>query len=486
MANSWQKTGKGDSRSAGLPFNLVRFFSWVSLALVLGSSFFLSLFIGNTMVTTLIDSQEEYALLTVENLNRQIFRKFALPASYAFGRVALADPVQYKLLDDVVQSLLHGLRIERIRIYDGDYVVTYSTDGTEVRRDDLYTPGIPLIFRGNAHHFDVLSTMSYLRAFLTPNLDEGAFQLRTIYPLSIDPDLNRFGPDPEESTVLGALEVIQDITSHYKMAIRSQRLIVVGFLLSSLVLFILLQMMARQAERILGERMSHNRRLEADLHQNEKLASIGRMVATIAHEIRNPLGIIRSSAEFLIRRGKTEDKTTRDILTAIYDESCRLGATGNDFLDYARPRQLRTGDVNLAQTLNKVTAFLDSEFTRHRVRIHCAVPESLRLSGDPDMLYRAMYNILVNALQAIGEDGRIYIEGSRLSEQEKVMMTFRDTGPGFTDLAKALDPFFTTKDSGTGLGLPIVQSIVAAHGGVLRLENAPGGGALISLVFPFA
>lgn len=471
--------------SSGLPFSLARFFSWVSLVLVLVSSAVLALFIGNTTTTTLLDSQEEYALLLAENLNKQIFRRFTLPVTYASGRVALGDPVQYKLLDEVVQSLLHGLRIETIRIYDNNYAVTYSTNHAEVRRTDLYTPGIPLVFQGTPYHFDVLSTVPYVQALFTPGLPDGSFQLRTVYPLSIDKDFEQLNQAAQETPVLGALEIIQDVTSHYKIAIRSQWLIMAGFLVSSLILFILLQVVARQAERILGERMARTRQLEAELHQSEKLASMGRMVASIAHEIRNPLGIIRSSAEFLMRRHKDVDSTSQPILEAIYDESCRLGTTVNDFLDYARPRRPRQDEVNVVDVIGKAMAFLGGEFQRQGVEVNLDLPKPFPVFGDADLLYRAFYNVLVNAQQAIQGPGRIVIRGTH-ADDGLAELSFQDSGPGFPPeaLAKSLDPFYTTKDTGTGLGLPIVQSIVTSHGGTLELANAPEGGAVIRLFFP--
>ena len=95
-----------------LPFNLAKFFSYISLVLILGSSVILALFIGRTMTSTMIESQQEYALLLADNMNRQIFRKFTLPVTYASGRVSLADPSQYKLLDEVIKSQIHGLQLE--------------------------------------------------------------------------------------------------------------------------------------------------------------------------------------------------------------------------------------------------------------------------------------------------------------------------------------------------------------------------------------
>ncbi len=480
---------KGKQEQSGLnsrylPFGLARFFSWFFLLLVLASSVFLSLFIARATTATLLDSQEDYALLLAENLNKQIFNRFTLPVTVASGRVKLGDPEQYRLLDEVVHSLLHGLRVETIRIYNNEYAVTYSTNRDEVRRTDLYTQGVPEIFQGKHHHFDVLSTMSYFQAMLRPRLAEGSFQLRTIYPLKINQELYPNLSEEDASTVLGALEIIQDVSNHYQISIHNQWLIMGGFLVSSLVLFTLLHVVARKAEKVIAERMERNLQLEAELHQSEKLASMGRMVASIAHEIRNPLGIIRSSSEFLLRREKAVQDSSRPILEAIYDESCRLGSTVNDFLDYARPRQPRRDAVNMADVAHKAFNFLAGEFQRQNVELVDEIPPFLPVSGDEDLLYRAVYNVLINALQAIGGEGRVIVQG-QVRDDGKTVLEVMDSGPGFAEnCLKALDPFYTTKDNGTGLGLPIVQSIITSHGGKLELENGKDGGALIRFVLP--
>ena len=468
-----------------LPFNLAKFFSYISLVLILISSVILTLFIGSTMNRAMLESQEEYALLLADNINRQIFRKFTLPVTYASGRVALSNPAQYKLLDEVIQSQLHGLQLESVRMFDDHYTVLYSTDPREVRRTDMYTAGIPLVFEGKPHHFDVLSSIPYSQALITPHLEDGTFLLRTIFPLTVDTDFQGLRLHGQPVPVLGVLEIVQDMTPQYRGTIRSQWLIITGFFISTLILFLLLHFVARKAEYTLSRRMARNRQLEAQLHQAEKLASMGRMVASIAHEIRNPLGIIRSSSEFLIRRHKTEDATTQAMLSAIYDESCRLGTTVNDFLDYARPRQPRQNSVNIQDVINKAMAFLGGEFQRLGVEIHTKLSPDLTVAGDADLLYRAFYNILANAQQAMNGPGEIFIESS-LPGEGRITLTFRDTGPGFSEdtLNKAMDPFFTTKDNGTGLGLPIVQAIIDSHGGSMRLSNATQGGALISISLP--
>ena len=167
----------------------------------------------------------------------------------------------------------------------------------------------------------------------------------------------------------------------------------------------------------------------ASLHSNEKLVSMGRVIASIAHEIRNPLGIIRSSAELLQRRMGKADAGTSRILQAIYDESVRLSQTVNDFLDYARPRQPRQDLVDLDLVLSQVLAFLEGELGRVGVAIERATSPGLWVRGDKDLLYRAIYNILVNGQQAMDGPGIIRIS-SRRSDDGRVVLEALDSGPG--------------------------------------------------------
>ncbi len=468
-----------------LPFNLARFFSYISMVLILISSVILSLFIGRTMISTVIDTQKEYSLLLADNMNRQIFRKFTLPVAYASGRVALGEPAQFKLLDDVVKSQMHGLQLESVRLFDSHNVVLYSTLAEDVRRTDLATEGVSLVFQGKEHHFDVISSVPYAQALVTPSLKNGTFLLRTVYPLTVDTDFKSIRFYNNTGAVLGVLEIIQDITPQYRNSIRAQHIILAAFFLSTLILFFLLNFVARRAERSLSRRIEQSRRLEDQLHQSEKLASMGRMVASIAHEIRNPLGIIRSTSEFLIRRHKSEDSTTQTMLTAIYDESCRLGSTVNDFLDYARPREPKKENVSVRGLMQKAEAFLGNEFEHQGVTVHVDLEKDVNLLGDPDLLYRAFYNILANAQQAMQGRGDIFLHAAS-GQSGGIDLVFCDTGPGFSEesLKKATDPFFTTKDNGTGLGLPIVRSIIESHGGTLSLSNNREGGACITIAFP--
>ena len=463
---------------------LARIFSWISFVVIIIFSIFLSVFIATNTRSSLINSQESYALLLAENMNRQIFRRFTLPVAYASGRVTLSEPDQYRLLDEVVNSLMHGLRIESIRIFDNSEMVAYSTNKEELQSKSLSTQGVKNVFENRAHSFEITSKMSFLRALFTPHLPRETFILRTVYPLTIDYELAPFqNMDEDNQPILGALEIMQDVTDLYKIAIRSQWTILIGFTLSVLILFVLLQTIAKLAERIISERIKRTKQLEAELNQSEKLASMGRMVSSIAHEIRNPLGIIKSSSEYLINRGNM-DKTGTQIVHAIYDESKRLSNTVSDFLDYARPRKAGNDVVNLTELVEKVWSFLQTSFTEKNITANIDLPEKLCIRGDTDLLYRAIYNIFINAEQAMERDGTITVTGKQ--EYDFIYLCFTDSGKGFSgDISQLLDPFFTTKDTGTGLGLPIVQSIIKTHSGELRLKNAEENGVVLGASVEF-
>nr|WP_272881699.1 HAMP domain-containing sensor histidine kinase [Fundidesulfovibrio soli] len=220
------------------------------------------------------------------------------------------------------------------------------------------------------------------------------------------------------------------------------------------------------------------------------------MVAGIAHEIRNPLGIIRSSSELLVTRVGDKDQLTTRILQAINEEAVRLSKTVGDFLDYARPRALKLSPVDLGQLLDQALTFLEQKFREQGVEMVKEYGQGVVVQADKDLLYRALYNILVNALEAMatqkpaetgegagGVRGQIVV---RLKEEGgKALLTFLDTGPGIpADIRdKLLDPFFTTKESGTGLGLAITANILRSHGATIALGDNPEGGARVDIVF---
>jgi signal transduction histidine kinase len=466
------------------PFQLAKFLSWSSLILILCSSLFLTVIIGNYAKQVLMKKNKEFALLLAENLNHQIYQRFTLPTVLGFGRVQLKEPAQYKRLEQIINITIHSFHVLRVRIYDVEGTVSYATDKELVGQRDLAGNYVKKAVEERSPSFEVISNISPLRAAVDYKLEPESFVLRTTYPLRAERSLGRW---QEKGTIMGVLEFTQDITSDYETIIYFQWIIGLIAFVASLILFFLLYIIIQRADRLVAERIQEKERLERQLHQNEKLASMGRMVASIAHEIRNPLGIIRSSAEILSKKAQAEDNASSRLLKAIFDESKRLSQTVNDFLDYARPKQPKLETFDLLEIVDRVLTFLEPEINKHKVHIDRRLPDKLPVQGDKDLIYRALYNLLSNSLQAMqnGQSpGSIMLTGS--IEEDQVMMSIRDSGPGFDPsmMDKYLEPFYTTKETGTGLGLSIVNNILENQNAHLHLENAPEGGALATISFP--
>ncbi len=459
------------------PFQLVKFLSWSSLILILTSSIFLVVVLGNYAKRTVLQKDKEFALLLAENLNHQIYQRFTLPTVLGFGRVRLRDEAQYERLDQVVQSTIHGFKVLQVRVFDLQGKVSYSTEQEALGQEDVGGRAVKEGIQGK-RGFEVLESGVSKWAFWRFSLPEESYVLRTTFPLRTERSLVAKHQGP----IVGVLQFTQDVTGDFETIAYFQLLIAVVALSSSLILFLLLYMIILRADRILAERFQEKEKLERRLHQNEKLASMGRMVASISHEIRNPLGIIQGSAELLQKKVGQESTPSQRLAKAIYEESQRLSRTVNDFLDYARPKQPNWQSINLSNLLQQCLSFIEPELRKKDVSVHWQMPEQLQMQGDSDLLYRAFYNILANSAQAIDSaGGSIAIIWQEASRQ----LVIRDSGPGFDpDLAERyLEPFYTTKDYGTGLGLAIVHNILQNHEAQLQLGSAPNGGGQVVITF---
>jgi signal transduction histidine kinase len=286
----------------------------------------------------------------------------------------------------------------------------------------------------------------------------------------------------ELGPILGVFEITQDISEDYKTITRLQIIILVSSTVVMGFLFVVLRLIVKRAERIIENRGEEQRRLERQLNQAERLATLGQMVAGISHEIRNPLGIIGSTAELLSQ--KTEETDPRKQLgKIIVEEASRLNAIVTDFLDFARPTEPRLADCSVDEVLERNLAFLQVEMDRRGIRVERDFGgNGTSVQADADLLYRAFLNVLMNAVEALHEGGTIrVITRYRDGQKDNLEVIIADTGPGISEEVKGkiFEPFFTTRVKGTGLGLSIVRNIVESHGGSIRIESPPPEGDLV-------
>jgi signal transduction histidine kinase len=469
------------------PLQFVKVLTWTFLILILGSNLVLSVFLSKHAERVLLEKQKEFGLLLSENLSHQIFTRFTLPTIIGYGQIQLRNPEQFTRLDQVVRTTIHSFHVQEVRIYDPELRVTYCTDPNLILRTGLAGEGVKRALNAEEPNFELFSKVSGWTALVRIQMRPGTVVLRGFAPLRME---RNFGPGVK-NPVMGILEFSQDITDDYMAVVNFERLVYASSVVTSLVLFFLIVSILRRADRISAERQAEKEKLLSELHQQEKLAGMGRMVAGVAHEIRNPLGIIQSSAELVLKKAKADKHPHTRIIEAIFDESRRLSRTVNDFLDYARPRQPKMDEVDLGRILEQAAVFLEHECEERGITLTRACPEATLVRGDRDLLYRAVYNVLGNAMQAMPEGGAITVNVAACDPPEGAQgdwltLAVHDSGPGFDEknLDKVKDPFFSTKDTGTGLGLAIVTSIVESHGGAVTLKNHPEGGAVVVLTLP--
>jgi two-component system sensor histidine kinase HydH len=210
--------------------------------------------------------------------------------------------------------------------------------------------------------------------------------------------------------------------------------------------------------------------------QNEKLAAIGRLAAGIAHEVRNPLGVIRASASMVQEHFSPGEEAHR-ACEFIREEIDRLNSLITSLLTFSRPAELRLQSVLIEQVIDRALQLTNEELQRRGITV---VRErentSLTVTADPDLIAQVIFGLVINAAEAIGEQGSVILR--TLSEHEHVIVEVVDTGPGVSpaDAERIFEPFFTTKASGTGLGLPMAARIIRAHGGLIEVAPREGAG----------
>lgn len=223
--------------------------------------------------------------------------------------------------------------------------------------------------------------------------------------------------------------------------------------------------------------------LRERVRRKDRLAALGEMAATVAHEIRNPLGGIRGFASLLARDFDESDPKLR-LVEKVIQGTKSLDKVVNDLLEYTRPMEFRLRPVELADLVEPALGYLgeDSE----RIAVENAVLPGFRAMADADRMRQVVLNLLLNAAQSIEGTGRIAISAS--ASDPFVELTVEDTGCGMApgDLERAFMPFYTTKDKGAGLGLPSAAKIVEGHGGAIAAESEPGRGSRFTVRLPRA
>jgi signal transduction histidine kinase len=243
-----------------------------------------------------------------------------------------------------------------------------------------------------------------------------------------------------------------------------------------------------QSFNFMVQKLREKRALEEKLREVEHLSGIGQFARGIAHEIRNPLNFISLSIDHLREKYVPLEDARKEkfesLMMSIKQEIQRLNKLVGGFLDYGKPIKLSLREVELHSLVDEVLALVLAKAEKDNVEIITRYEVLPKLSLDPELIKTCIFNVVLNAFQAMPGGGRLTI--STKASNSKVSIFFEDTGTGISreNLSKIFDPFFSTKESGLGLGLAMTRRVVEEHGGKVDFQSAEGKGSTITMSFP--
>lgn len=234
---------------------------------------------------------------------------------------------------------------------------------------------------------------------------------------------------------------------------------------------------------VLHERRERDEQVTSKLLHTERLASLGKLTAGLAHEIKNPLAGIQGSLELL--RDDVDDDEIRDLYGQMLAELKRVNETIHSLLHFARPAPARKTPTDVAELLEETVQLLRPGFQKKSINIDISVAPGMgKFNLDRSQIRQVLLNLVHNAADAIGENGTISVRTTTTPKGRGLLIEVEDDGPGISkeDQNKIFEPFFTSKFHGTGLGLSVARSLVSQHGGRLELRSEPGSGATFLII----
>lgn len=237
-----------------------------------------------------------------------------------------------------------------------------------------------------------------------------------------------------------------------------------------------------------AQALSQLRESEAHIIQSEKLASIGQLASGMAHEIHNPLTIISAEAQLYLERCKGKDEEVDKVMQGVIDECRRAADITRRILRFAKPSASADLEpMDLRRTIEESVTMAGYQVRLDTIEHNITLPENLpRIFGNHNQLQEVVLNLIINACQAMGKGGKLWLNAQ--ANGTSVILKVRDSGPGIPreKLNKIFEPFYTTKHTGTGLGLFVTQRIIKAHHGTIDVESEEGIGTCFTIRLPIA
>jgi two-component system, NtrC family, sensor histidine kinase HydH len=239
---------------------------------------------------------------------------------------------------------------------------------------------------------------------------------------------------------------------------------------------------------LLFKDLSEVKALRREIARNQRLASIGRLAAGVAHEIRNPLSSIKGFATYFKERYRKnkDDQQTADIMI---QEVERLNRVVGQLLEFAKPITISKKATSVDNVIKDSLRLIERQAAEKNIKIEPAFSSIVKkIQVDRDRINQVLLNLYLNAIESIQDGGTLNVALSMNKERKWVIIKVTDNGTGIRkkDIAHIFDPYFTTKPSGTGLGLAIVHNIIDAHDGKMEVESSPRKGTIVTLFLPIS
>ncbi|MFQ5452702.1 MAG: nitrogen regulation protein NR(II) [Candidatus Zixiibacteriota bacterium] len=235
-------------------------------------------------------------------------------------------------------------------------------------------------------------------------------------------------------------------------------------------------------ERELSVRQKHEQ-AKLQLEKSHKLSLVGQIAAGVAHEIKNPLASIKGSVEIL-----TDDSTIAkdkdEFKNIIFNEIKRIDSTVTNFLELAKPKETKLEKINLSNIIETGLKQMETHAAKSNINIKSDIADGIFINGDSEKIHQVLLNLILNAIQASTPGSDIDVMLSTSSKY--VDLIVKDFGIGIKEeeIDKIFDPFYTTKPSGSGLGLSLVKSTIEKHNGCISVQSNPENGTEVTITFP--
>ncbi len=426
----------------------------------------------------LLGSLGTQAAIALENARLLETTQRSLKEANALYRIsqslaASLDPEQ--LMQDVVELLHVDFGFYHVQIYevDADANMLVASHGSGAIGEQLKAQGYRFpVGSGIAGHAAETG-----QPFTANNIEDVIFFVRN--PLLPDTQSEMAVPIKIGGQVLGVLDIQETLPGH--LSIRQMQLMeAVADQLA----------VALQKARLysnLQDALQQEKAMRSQLIQNERLALVGRLLASVSHELNNPIQAIQN-ALFLIKEEEKLSEQGRQDLNIVLSETERMAALIGRLRATYRPTRSEDFEaVQLNQVVDDVRLLTAAHMRRQDIRfVLVADPELPKVAGIPDQLRQVVLNLFMNAIEAMPSGGCLTVQTQALIKDGQVLLIFQDTGTGIdpTILPHIFDPFISNKQSGTGLGLTITYDIIRQHHGGLRAENNPDGGATFQVWLP--